>query len=368
MSRPRKLVVGVLVAIVGLLAFEGLCSTTIFAVDVYRHSSRPFAERLHTEYHPRLGWVGTPGLRLADFYGPGRDLTTNARGFRGTAEVVPAVPAGRRRILCSGDSFTLGYGVGDGQTWTARLAEELEGCETWNLGQGGYGVDQSYLWYLEAAADLELDFHVLAFIPDDFGRMRRDAFAMYGKPFLEVEGGELETRNVPVPRDAYRAPWVAHNRSLLEKLGTWELLTRLTGRGRRKGAAAARFALDEARAAEVFALMVAALDARARERGGRLALLHLPAQEPRDPYALAPLPDWAARALEAAAAGGVPVIDLTDAFAALGGDERVRQFIPDGVVDFPGAKGHYSVEGNAFVARVLAERLRPLLPDPASRD
>lgn len=59
-----------------------------------------------------------------NFYGPGVGLNTNSRGFRGMMPVSDAVPNGKLRIVCSGDSFTLGWGVGDDEAWCAQLASD----------------------------------------------------------------------------------------------------------------------------------------------------------------------------------------------------------------------------------------------------
>ncbi len=52
-------------------------------------------------------------------------LTTNADGFRG--EAVPPKKAGELRIVCLGDSSTMGYGVGDSWTYPFLLESELRG-------------------------------------------------------------------------------------------------------------------------------------------------------------------------------------------------------------------------------------------------
>ena len=109
------------------------------------------------------------------------------------------------RAVCSGDSFTYGYGVGNDQTWCARLAAINLCLDTVNLGQGGYGVDQAYLRYRRDAGTLDHDLHLFAFISSDFTRMRSDSFRGYGKPVLKLEDGALVVTNVPVPR----RPWLA---------------------------------------------------------------------------------------------------------------------------------------------------------------
>ena len=74
-------------------------------------------------------------------------------------------------------STTIILGVSYSQSLDPRL-------ETLNMGQGGYGVDQAYLWYKRDAAKFEHQVHLLAFITDDFVRMQSDRFRGYGKPVI----------------------------------------------------------------------------------------------------------------------------------------------------------------------------------------
>ena len=144
-----RAVVGVaLVCLATLIAIEGLSSLILVGRAFVDRAGPLVAERRHTQYDPDLGWVNTPGVQIPDLYGPGRSLSINSQGFRGLHDTSERVAAGRLRILCSGDSFTLGYGVGDADTWCARLTALDSRLETVNMGQGGYGVDQAYLWYL----------------------------------------------------------------------------------------------------------------------------------------------------------------------------------------------------------------------------
>ncbi len=109
--------------------------------------------------------------------------TSTSRAFAGSDRQRPDLrPA--RRLVCSGDSFTFGYGVGDEATWCALLATIPPGIETVNMGQGGYGLDQAYLWYRRDGLHLGHQVHVMALITRDFERMASDRFVGYGKPLL----------------------------------------------------------------------------------------------------------------------------------------------------------------------------------------
>lgn len=115
-------------------------------------------------------------------------------------------------MICSGDSFTLGYGVRDDETWCHQLMQLDDRLETVNMGQGGYGFDQAYLWFRRDGVRLAHHVQVFAFISDDFRRMERVEFIGYAKPVLRVVGDSLRVDNVPVPRRGYGvASWFTRN-------------------------------------------------------------------------------------------------------------------------------------------------------------
>src|SRR5262249_22686948 len=143
------------------------------------HQLASNAERVHTQYDPELGWVNVPNVFIPSLYGPGVSLRTNAQGFRNDEPVASSIPPGRVRIVCSGDSFTLGYGVSNAQAWCNRLATIDRRIEAINMGQGGYGADQAYLWYRRDGLKIDQDVQIFAFITDDFARMRRPVFLGY---------------------------------------------------------------------------------------------------------------------------------------------------------------------------------------------
>src|SRR5690348_5403199 len=93
-----------------LIVLEGFSSVVLFfGVSLFGKDAPPLAERRHTQYDEVVGWVNVPSLAVPDMYGPGIFLRTNQRGFRGARDVDVRVPAGKHRVICSGDSFTLGY-------------------------------------------------------------------------------------------------------------------------------------------------------------------------------------------------------------------------------------------------------------------
>lgn len=340
----------VLRCLVVLALVEGASSLLLFAGSVQPFASDRLAERRHTRYDPMLGWVHTPGLQLPDFYGPGRSLSINAQGFRGRSDVAERVPAGRLRIVCSGDSFTLGYGVDDEQTWCARLEARDPRVESVNMGQGGYGIDQAYLWYRRDGNRLEHQVQVFAFITADFGRLLSDRFQGYGKPVLRLERGELALENTPVPRAAFAIPWLAEQREALNSLRSLQLLRRLL-HGWRAPAAPAESQVDLPGITTAIFAELARLNA---EKGSTLVLVYLPTRAEYGRALDARLP---ALVRNAAAALGIVHLDLLEAQRRLPEPEIASLYLSQQDVNFPEGAGHLSARGNQWVADRIYERI-----------
>ena len=176
-----------LITVVIFLVVEGASSVIVAA----RSQGEPVpSESSHTEFDRELGWINRASVRVDDLYGPGRYLETNSQRFRSRRDFDLAVPHDKIRAVCTGDSFTLGYGVSNDDAWCELLGRKDERFESINMGQGGYGVDQAYLWYRRDGQAFAHDVLIFAFIADDFLRMMRTSFTGYPKSVLTVEGGK----------------------------------------------------------------------------------------------------------------------------------------------------------------------------------
>jgi hypothetical protein len=69
------------------------------------------------------------------------------------------------------------------------------------MGQGGYGIDQAYLWYQRDGVKLNHDILLFAFITGDFYRLQLKNFIGYSKPLLTVRDGRIVIENVPVSKE-----------------------------------------------------------------------------------------------------------------------------------------------------------------------
>jgi len=366
--RARRIVSGLLSVALVFALLEGAASLAYFAFWARTHFWKPIPERVHTAYDPELGWTSLKGAVAADVFGPGVNVTTNARGFRNTVEFGDAVPAGKTRVIALGDSFTLGYDVGDAESWPAWLARLCPGLEVPNMGQSGYGIDQSYLWYRRDGTALDHQVVVLAFIDDDLTRVQVDNMAGYGKPVLALQDGRLVPTGVPVPRAPYLAPILTQNVALLGQLRLVELPRALLAHFGRAEPERNGEVLSVDEAARVDEAILRALREEASARGSTLVLAHLPHLATDRPSELSSVPEFAAPGIARVAAEGVPFADLREEMGRVPDPERRALFQAHSLSHGPGS--HYSSEGNRFVAAAVAKRLESLglIPAEACRD
>jgi lysophospholipase L1-like esterase len=145
---------------------------------------------LHT-YSPVYGWTPRPSFRYTL---AGSETTINRLGYRGR-EVPTARTGGRKRIVMLGDSITFGYGVRDGETFSAVLEALDPQLEVVNLGVQGYGTDQELL---------KLEREGLAYSPDvvvlnvclandllDNAAAKSIYDGVYPKPYFRLEDRRL---------------------------------------------------------------------------------------------------------------------------------------------------------------------------------
>jgi hypothetical protein len=325
--------------LLAILVAEGAASLgTVLWHAAHR---RPIAERSHTLYDPELGWVNRPGAVLPDLYRRGASVTIDHAGFR--AAPGAAAADDRPRWACSGDSFTFGFGVDDRETWCALLADEHPGIATLNMGQGGYGLDQTYLWYRREAPRLHPSLHLLALDVHLFPRLARRDLTGYGKPVARLIGDRLVFENQPVPRGPFAHPWWTDLRQSLGEL-------RLVGlAGSSPGAA-----LENTDLAAVAGRLIEETALLDRRLGTRLVLLFLPVLGDQSGR----ISDfWREQAAGWARRLDLPLVDLVPALRQLTATDAQSLFILDGELPFTGAGGHPSVAGHRWLAREISARL-----------
>jgi hypothetical protein len=327
-----------------------------------REERAAIAERIHTRYDRELGWINIPNLFVRDMYGTGVSLRTNAQGFRNDHSFEKNVPAGRLRVICSGDSFTLGYGVANSDAW-CNLLETIDArIETVNMGQGGYGLDQAYLWYKRDGTKVEHNIQLFAFIESDFDRMRSTTFLGYSKPRLTVTGGELSIADVPAAEPSWLAGTIRSLRPFAGRLRTVQLLRgwALSVRTATQTSAASEQAAGATDRIEVVAEKVfESLRDLHAQRGSVLVLIYLPVKED---YGAPELGPWRRFAHDAAERLGIPLFDLVPDLNEVALREVDGFFIKVGELPYRYGEGHYTVRGNRFIAETIYRKL--LMTDP----
>lgn len=328
-----------------LVLFEGAASLVLFTLELPDEIRVPSDTRRHTQHDPELGWVHVPALTLPDLYGPGRGLSVNEQGFRARGVYPQDEPANRERVICSGSGNTLGRGVADDVAWCAQLETRLPRLQTVNMGQYGYGLDQSFLWYLRDGTDLAHSVHIFAFSRSDFGRMQADRYEHRGKPRLRVVEGVLEIDNVPVPNSIHQGSWVTANATVLKRLRAVQLVRPLVD-------ALTPAAAPPLSTGELADLSLRVFDELAEvsdARGSRLLLVYLPTfddyETPRDL--------WRRRIRSAAKERNLRFVDLVEEIKTLPRRDAAALFQPNG------SRLAYSDSGHAWVARSLLPYVAP---------
>lgn len=310
-----------------------------------------FPEKVDDGPHPRLGWVASETKSTRDKYGPGRHKTYNAQGMRATTPYPVEAPDGVYRVICVGDSYTFGTGLGDDETYPERMEQRRPSLETINMAMGAYGVDQAVLWYEHDGAPLEHELVLLAFTDNAYERMPVDALLwVMPKPrFLLSSAGELVLDNVPVPSWGRRGYW----RDFPRSTNAYKVGHRLLDE---------RFVQADYDAFAVAEKLYRRVAEAAKAKGRHVVLVHLPT--PRQLQVRCPDGEGFCRSpgraeiavrLEAiAGAIGVPFVDATPPFRAVQDTGKIDPYFQ------PDLK--YSVKGAALVADHLVAELSRKVP------
>ncbi len=293
------------------------------------------------QFDKELGWRYQPSAHSPDHYGPGIPMTTNARGMRALREHTDGIPEGKYRVVCVGDSFTMGWGVGDDETFPHYMEEASDSIESINMGCGAYGAQQCYLWYLRDGLAFETDALLLCLIAEDFRRMAPGDTSASGaqRPHVDVIDGELRVQGAASARKVVkeRSPIA----SFIKDLSICRLLLSYARENIQRNP------ISEAHFAPASEAMFRDLAQVSRERGQEFYLVYFPS--------LWELPDrsrvlntWLREFLEKE---GIGLIDLSPYFSRLTPSEQRALYLPD---------GHFSVHGTRATAAGILEALAEL--------
>jgi hypothetical protein len=116
----------------------------------------------HT-YSARLGWTIKPNGRNANYQ-------SNGQGLRGREDYSRTPPPDRIRIASFGDSFTHGTEVAYEDTWQQIMQHHDPRLDVMNFGVGAYGLDQSFLRYVDDGAGYSPRIVLIGFLSDNINR------------------------------------------------------------------------------------------------------------------------------------------------------------------------------------------------------
>ena len=217
----------------GLVVLAG-CAVALVAIEAALQLTFP-RMRLLTR-HERFGTLPRAHLNGRTTFGGHERIVhvvTNSLGLR-TPELTPR-PAGVRRVLALGDSFTFGHAVEGAETWPAVLQELLNArggprYEVVNAGVSGHGTGQQLLLYDELEARVEPDLVVLGFsvVNDILDNLCVDAERYGGKtgaPCFRLEGTQLTLTPPQQAAPPERTSWLPRSRAAELVMGQAKRLT-----------------------------------------------------------------------------------------------------------------------------------------------
>ncbi len=177
-----------------------------------------------SEYHPVYGQALKKNFSCRR-YCPEFEmtLTTNSLGFRGSE------PSSewRKVLLFLGDSFTMGYGVNDGEEYPSLVGDALKGgveaesIGVVNVGRGNIGNGYWVKFLQTEAEQYQPDFVVLQVCINDFGDNLRERL------FTITADGDLESLEVPPPGARRRIQEVVDRLPFVNRWHMYGLLRQL---------------------------------------------------------------------------------------------------------------------------------------------
>jgi lysophospholipase L1-like esterase len=289
-------------------------------------------------YRLAPGFSGT--IRRADVV---TSFTTNSLGLR-----APEIgPKEKPRILAFGDSFTWGWGVGQGEEWIAVAGREL-GCEAINCGVNGYGTENELALLAEVGPELSPDLVLVGFFANDYTDNLFGATGIY-----TVRNGYLFDR---FSHEWFEESFLARHSHLYRLVAeAWETVRVRWLGGMPSFRAVRQFSPAEfRRGMELSEQHLVAMRDRAEQLGAKFGVVWLPAdvyalnrKRPRD----IPLQE---ELKERIASRGIPSIDLLPVVT--------RE--PDPAALYIAGDGHFSALGHRVAGRAVSSWIteRQLLP------
>lgn len=149
---------------------------------------------------PSMAWSWIPGPNAEATQPAFHDFTYNRYGFRGP-EISKQKPKNIVRIICMGDSCTLGWNAADGETWPDYLRQILGtmspgGYQVINAGVSGFSTYQGLHDFHQRIKDWHPDILVVSYNWNDHG----DAPDQVGGPALYTPSERRQFMDKDMPR------------------------------------------------------------------------------------------------------------------------------------------------------------------------
>lgn len=184
--------VGGIVKIMGLLIASVLLSLLLLEVGVRIYAVMFFPRMM--ELDDRLGWRHAKDSKktFVNEFGEKVLVVQNAYGNRGMP-YRRDMDNGSYRVLAVGDSFTEGVQVSEQDLFTRQMELSDSGLEVTNVGVGGYGTIQEYLYIAEEGLRFNPNVLMLMFYENDLTDNCLSYYPGFGpRPYAKLVNGKLE--------------------------------------------------------------------------------------------------------------------------------------------------------------------------------
>lgn len=192
--------------------------------DIHRKGITAMLEGASSEMYDReTGWQPRPGRWP--------DGTINSQGVRSLREYAIPPPDPEKRVLCLGDSFTIGDVVGDTETYPHHAEQLLPGTEWVNLGISGACMTQALMQYRKNGKRFGGKHVVIGFMTDDAKRSVNcfrpflTDYNPFTKPFAKFSGGRFSLEPNPYQAVTDYQKLLSNEAAELARLHTLDYLT-----------------------------------------------------------------------------------------------------------------------------------------------
>jgi hypothetical protein len=308
-----------------------------------------FLNNANNQFDPAVGWIARANV-------PGPHYTTGAYGVRMNEGTIAPLREGG--ILVVGDSFSVGSEVDDSQTMSAAL-ERLSGLPVLNAGSGGYAPDQSILRAKQLLDIVKPRVIVLDHTEDQMQTLLLTVYAGARRPYFTLARGKLVHHNNPVPPGARQAEDLGTARAILghSYLVVWSALR--LNRESWLGAREVRLQPRRSTYTRVACALLQQFQAEMQPRGITLVwTIRYPGQYIDLPVNQLANLFWIDRC---AAEAGYVVVDTYEAFHRLAAASQAEFRKQYNFVGTPPQFSHMSPIGNARVAQLIFDQLKPRL-------